>query len=312
MDVSIIMINYNTYELTKNAIESIISNTRHIEYEIILVDNNSPDKSGEMLAAVFGEKICFIQSGCNYGTSKAFNLGMKKARGKYVLWLNTDILVNDNSIYTLYEFMENNSDCGICGANLYDFNHKPTHSYLNKLPSLKTIKRSLSLFYMIWNKIFQTDIKKQFNFCGKPIEVGYITGADMMIRKSVIDTIGGFDEDIFMYAEESEFTFRMKKKTYYKVYSVPTAKIQHLEGASFGDKTNFNERRFIVKLNGNCIYFKKCYGCSETINYLKILKRGYCKMEIFNKAIFRFQKSRDYKRMRKIIKKKLKEESEKL
>ena len=91
MDVSVIMINYNTFDLTKDAIESIFSQTDGIAYEIILVDNLSPDGSGERLRDLFGERIVYLQSGGNLGTSKAFNLGISRATGKYVLWLNTDI-----------------------------------------------------------------------------------------------------------------------------------------------------------------------------------------------------------------------------
>ena len=101
MDVSVIMINYNTFELTQNALDSIFEYTSGLEYEIILIDNNSPDGSGEKLSAHFGDRIKYIQAGANLGTSKSFNLGLRAAGGKYVLWLNTDILIKENFIKKL-------------------------------------------------------------------------------------------------------------------------------------------------------------------------------------------------------------------
>ena len=96
MDVSVIMINYNTFDLTKDALNSIFENTKDLTYEIILVDNASPDGSGEKLKELFQDKIVYLQSGGNLGTSKAFNLGLKRASGKYILWLNTDIHFQNN------------------------------------------------------------------------------------------------------------------------------------------------------------------------------------------------------------------------
>ena len=307
MDVSIVMINYNTYDLTKNAIESIFTHTADLQYEIILVDNNSPDNSGDMLKNYFEDKIIYIQSGGNLGTSKAFNMGVREAKGKYILWLNTHILVSDNFVYNLFDYMEKDANCCICGGNLTNANNEPTHSYMLDLPSLKTVRKSNGLCHMIKNKLTKCDIKNQYNFTDKPLGVGYITGADMMIRKSVIDEIGGFDEDIFMYAEECEFTFRMKQRTHYKVISVPTATMQHLEGASFGKESAFNERRFRAMLNGNSIYFEKCYGKSTLIKYLRLLCRANLKLAVFNLILFRKSKAIANKKGRAIVKEKLRE-----
>lgn len=305
MDISIIMINYNTYDLTKNAIESIICHTKNIDYEIILIDNCSPDKSGERLRQVFMDKIVFVQAQDNLGTSRAFNMGLRLAKGKYILWLNSDIIVTDNSLRKLYSYMEEHAECGICGGNLVDGNNMPTHSYRLQLPSVKTEKKSLSLIRLFVNKLCNSSIKQQYNFTERPIEVGYITGADMMIRKIVIDKIGGFDEDIFMYAEESEFTFRMKKLTEYSVMSVPEATIQHLEGSSFKSVSRFNAWRFKTKLDGDCVYFSKCYGYSEVIKYLKTLLRAYGKFELILKFCFKKQRAKEYSEMRAIVKDKL-------
>lgn len=285
MDVSIIMINYNTFELTKNAIESIFEFTNGLEYELILIDNNSPDGSGEKLCDYFKEKIIYIQSGGNYGTSKSFNIGVKKSLGKYILWLNTDILIKENFIYKLFLYMEKDMKCGICGGNILDFNGKPMHSYREELPSLKSTKKDMSLFNMLIRK-FKKRFYDQYNYSKKEKEVGYITGADMMIRRSVFDEIGLFDEEIFMYAEETEFTARMKKNTNYTVMSIPYAKIYHLEGASFNGNKN-SLKKFEIVQNGVSIYMKKTYGLDTLLKYYNLKIKGYKKyikvFKMFNK-----------------------------
>lgn len=305
MDISIIMINYNTYDLTKNAIESIICHTKNIDYEIVLIDNCSPDKSGERLQQVFKDKVVFVQAQDNLGTSRAFNLGLSFATGKCILWLNSDIVVTDNSIYKLYSYMEAHSECGICGGNLVDGSNMPTHSYQLQLPTVKLQKRSLSLIRLFANKICKSSVKQQYNFTDHPKEVGYITGADMMIRKSVIDKIGGFDEDIFMYSEETEFTYRMKKLTEYSVMSVPEATIQHLEGSSFKSEKRFSAWRFKTKLDGDYVYYDKCYGRNEAVNFLKTLLRAYNKFEFILKICFKKQKAKEYREMKEIVQDKL-------
>ncbi len=297
-----IMINYNTFELTKDALESIFRETKDVSYEIILVDNQSPDGSGERLQALYGERLIYLQSGGNLGTSKAFNLALQKTGGKYVLWLNTDILLKENFIKELFDFMEQTPDCGICGGNLLDFEGNPAHSFRRTLPSSKTDRMDMSVCVKIFRKLFEKKLSSEYNYTKFPMEVGYITGADMMIRRDVIEKIGGFEEDIFMYAEECEFTFRMKKNTDYKVCSVPSARLYHLEGASFTKNKSFNERRFRVSSAGMVVYMTKCYGEREAIKFLKRHRRAYLKFMIFCLMMFRIEKFREYRQKRMVMK----------
>ena len=198
MDVSVIMINYNTFDLTKNALESIFMHTEGLRYEIILVDNASPDGSGDKLRDLFGNKIIYLQSGGNLGTSKAFNLGLTRISGKYVLWLNTDILIKENFIKKLFDYMESDPNCGICGGNIYDFKGKPAHSFRKIFPCLKEERKDKSVLLAVLRKIFCRPYYNQFNYTGLPMQVGYVTGADMMIRSELFQKVGGFDEDIFL------------------------------------------------------------------------------------------------------------------
>lgn len=286
MDVSIIIINYNTFELAKNAIESIFKHTQNLSYEIILVDNASPDGSGEKLKEYFGDKIVYIQSGGNLGTSKAFNLGIEKVSGKYVLWLNSDVLLVSNFIKTLSNYMEKHSECGICGGNVIDFDGNPAHSFRKKLPTSKTIRQDRSFIRLALRKVFKKNLSLEYNFTNAPMEVGYITGADMMMRSELLKKLGGFDERIFMYAEETEYTYRVKKAGH-TVVCVPDAKIKHLEGSSFNGKTKFSQRRCLWFIQGNVRYIYISYGMKEAIKYLKTVARTSLKHAIKNAVLKR-------------------------
>lgn len=230
MDVSVIMINYNTFDLTKDALESIFAQTQGLAYEIILVDNLSPDGSGERLRDLFGDRIIYLQSGGNLGTSKAFNLGLRHATGKYILWLNTDILIKENFIKKLFDYMESDPKCGICGGNVLDFQGKPSGSCADQFTTLRSVRLENSILHRIVKKISKR--RKDYNYSDESKEVAWINGAEMMARHEVIDKIGGLDEIIFMYAEEMEFSYRMHQLTDYSAVSVPWAHIYHLEGAS--------------------------------------------------------------------------------
>ncbi len=274
MDVSVIMINYNTFDLTKDALESIFARTQGLAYEIILVDNLSPDGSGERLRDLFGDKIVYLQSGGNLGTSKAFNLGLKHATGKYILWLNTDILIKENFIKKLFDYMESDPKCGICGGNVLDFQGRPAISYDMHLLSGKTIWREAGFFTLIFYRLFANCFSLHYNFSKKPKRVGGIIGADMMIRKSLFETVGDFNEDIFMYGEETEFTYRVTHQTDYTVISVPEAKIFHLEGGSSKHGTTaFHENKERVIVTGQMTYIKKWFGKEEARLLLKAWKR---------------------------------------
>lgn len=300
-DVSIIIIHYNNFEQTKIAIDTLKRFTTDLKYEIIVIDNNSLDGSGALIKKEFGEQITYLQAEDNLGTTKAFNRARKEANGKYVLWLNPDIVFVENFIKKLYDFMEAHPDCGVCGGNMVGKDGKPTHSYDTYKMTVKSLRslNCLSLFAI--KKIFKKVLSLNYNYGKKPKKVATIVGADMFIRSEVFDKIGDFEEDIFMYAEETEFQFRLSKLTNYKIYSVPNTKLIHLEGASFAER-EFSEKRFTMTMEGTFIYLKKWFGEREALRYLKAMKKDYGRLSLL---LFPFKKRRKLYLMRKAVAEKL-------
>lgn len=291
MNVSVIIVNYNTLELTKNTIDSVMKKTKDLNYEIILVDNASTDGSVKFFEKEYKNKIIFIKNNENLGFGRANNKGIEVARGKYVFLLNSDTLLINNAIKILFDFMEKNEKCGACGGNLFDVNLTPTHSFIDEIPYI-SLKTEFDVYLNFIKKIKYKILKKRvdFNYKNIPIEVGCITGADLMTRKSILDKVGYFDKDFFMYSEECELEYRIGKENY-KIFSVPDAKIIHLEGQS----TVFKEKKYHMILESKYKYFYK-------IGNLKTCKYAYYISQLGYFLRFLVSFNKDYLKMIKINK----------
>ncbi len=249
VDVSIILVSYNTCDYTLKCIESIYDKTKNINFDIWLVDNNSQDDTCISVKNQFPE-VNIIANEQNLGFGKANNLAINKCSGKYVFLLNTDTLLVNNAIKIFFDFMENNPQIGACGGNLYDKNNNHVHSYGN----FPTIKSEFLKFFKNFDKGNNEQNEKK--------EVDIIIGADLFIKKSVLTEVGCFDEDFFLYSEESELQFRIKKAGY-KIFILPEANIIHLEGKS--TKKRINTR--VHKMKGQVLFFKKCYDKKTLLIY---------------------------------------------
>lgn len=274
-DVSVLLVNYKTPEMTLECIKSILKNTKKIDYEIIVVDNGSADNSIDYLNEwlINYDNIIILDAKENLGFGKANNLAASYASGKYLFLLNNDTILIDNPIKEFFDFMEKieNLQIGVCGGNLLDINQQPAHSY-NVLPDIAFEKKNAYKF--ITNMFKKSSIRSDYNYTDNIIEVGYITGADFFIRKSVFEQLGGFDKDFFMYSEESELCFRIKKAGYF-IVNIPYVKIIHLEGQSVKSNVKFNEKRFRMFCEGRFIYYNKTYGAKIAKKVYRILRNSY-------------------------------------
>lgn len=228
MDVSIIIVNYNTSALIKNLLDSLYDKTEGINFEVIVVDNN-PTEQFAVDLEYYIDKIIYIPLNENVGFGRANNEGLKVAKGRNIFFLNPDTLLLNNAIKILSDYLDSHDKVGVCGGNLYDASMNPTHSYQMTLPS---VTWELNLFFGkgMWYKLVYGK-SYTHNYTQKPKEVAYITGADMMVRRQVLDGVGSFNPAFFMYYEETELSYRIQKNGY-KIMSVPAARIMHLEGKS--------------------------------------------------------------------------------
>lgn len=270
IDVSIIIVNYNTKELTNQCIKSVISNTIDLLYEIILVDNGSDDGSREFFEC--SNKIIYIYSESNLGFGKANNLGFTKASGKYIFLLNSDTILMNNAIKMFYDFMEHTMmNIACCGCFLRNNKNEIIHSY--------------GKFHTFWNSIsewcfqpylshFGIDLHKydypikKTNYC----EVEFITGAAVFLRKEVADKYGLFDPDFFMYYEDAEMAKRYNAHNYISIL-LDDPRIIHLVGRSY-KRSNYIKKIMIMR--SLFIYQKKYMSKIEFAIFKRIFKFMYC------------------------------------
>ena len=249
MDVSIIIINYNTCVETSHCIDSVFEKSSNITFEVILVDNASTDNSKEIFEE--DSRIQYVYNNENLGFGRANNIGIEKSRGRNILFLNSDTILKNDAVSILSNYLDEHPETGIVGGNLYGRDGRPTHSYRHYLPSFYSeISEALNGFP---DKLLYGE-NAEFNHTGYPRKVKQITGADLMIRRKLLDEIGGgFDRDFFMYYEDTELCWRVLKAGY-GVVSIPQAEIVHLEGAS--GKKNSKQKGQMLQ-NSKNLYFKK-------------------------------------------------------
>ena len=264
MQVSIIIINYHTIDLVEKTIKSVIENTKHIDYEFIIVDNNSGDDLSRLEKLDLGLiRIFYLNE--NLGFGRANNFGASYATGKYLFFLNPDTLLRNNAIYYLVDALEQNMEYGIVGGNLFTIDGHPNLSYGPVLPSITD-----DLYGTTKNIFYKYYLKKNyfFNSTGKHKEVAYITGADMMMETELFYKVGGFDKRFFMYCEDADLSARMKDLGY-KIVSVPSAEIIHLEGES----VDFKEYRYKLTYEGRMEYFTIHHSRIYTLlaNFLRFI-----------------------------------------
>lgn len=245
MDVSVVIVNYNTSRLLFNCLKSIYTQTEGVVCEIIVVDNASCDNSIDMLGQNF-PKVITIASSENLGFGRANNLGVKQAKGKYIFLLNSDTILLNNAVKVFHDFMEDRPQeaIGAIGGWLLTKELNPNLSYNNFTTGGNTIK-------MLWCKFRK---KEQFCDHSKPMQVDYVIGADLFMKKSVFEKLDGFDPVYFMYGEESDLQIRMEYEGLQR-YIIPGTKIIHLDGGSFDKEKSFS--RFMLSQKSRSYYIRK-------------------------------------------------------
>ena len=240
LDVSIIYVNYKTASLIINSIASVRQRSEGFSYEIIIVDNHSGDDSIVRLRDKCPD-CRIIESLSNIGFGRANNLAISEAKGQYLFFLNPDTILLNNAIKVLFEHLQTNPRCAACGGNLYDEKLNPTYSLSRRTSSLFD---ELILTFYIVRPSFPSPRSLFFNRTNKPLKVASISGANLMVRKSVLDIVGGgFDPIFFMNGEEADLCRRIIRAGYL-VHSVPQAQIMHFEGKSSYISTSRQEFLF--------------------------------------------------------------------
>jgi hypothetical protein len=274
---SIVILNYNTKEITENCVKSVIKNTKKIDYEIILIDNGSTDGSQSVLGklAAKNSRIKFIKNKKNLGFAKGNNVGIKKAKGEYVLLLNSDTIVNSNAIGKMSSWMDRHISVGVSTCKLLneDGTIQGTGGYFPNLlrvfswmsvEDIPGVEKLVKPFHPHRGKSFY----KNSSFYKKQHEVDWVTGAFMFVRKQVFEEVGRIDEDYFMYTEDTDFCFRAKQAGWKIVY-LPKWSIIHL-----GGKSSNSEFPIVSEFKSVKVFYQKHYPKWQLPLLTAFLKMG--------------------------------------
>lgn len=233
--VSVIIVNWNSGKYLEETINSLKEKTIDISYEIILVDNNSNEDEKSYLyleQLIQYENVTVIKSKENLGFAKANNIGMRIAQGRNLLILNPDVILHNNVLKILSDYLDNNANVGMVGPKVLNVDGSFQQPCLRGKPYPKD-----TLFHLIGlAKAFPNN--EYFNGYAlwhldreKINECGALSGCCMMLKKSLYEEIGGMDEQFFMYQEETDWGLRCAKAGYKTVYN-PNAQITHIQGVT--------------------------------------------------------------------------------
>lgn len=232
-DVSVILVNYKNKKLTENCIKSIKSSQSLLNYEIIVVDNDSQDGSYEYLLSKFPD-ISVIDSQHNGGFAYGNNVGVRKASGKYLLLLNNDTVIYPGMLDNLYSVSQTNLKIGVVGCRAMDGNDAELpvfHSYesfsrIILQTYIKPILEKMGLQRKVVSSVNRAHYSDD-----ELIYADWITGAALFIRKDLYYKVGGLDENYFMYMEDEDLCRRIKQAGYC-VSIAPFMGYRHFCGAS--------------------------------------------------------------------------------
>jgi len=264
-DISIIIVNYNTAEIVRNCINSVLPQTG-LNYEIIVADNASSDNSVELLRK-FGDKIKLIVNDEDIGFGKACNQAEKYTTGKYLFFLNPDTWMHEpNDLKKIYEFAQANPQCGLITTNIVGIdgveNAKPKYFY----PGEKTILETMPPM---------------------PGKIAWVLGAVIIIPANIFREINGFDEDFFLYSEDLDICLRIRKAGY-EIGHISDVTITHISGVT---EINSSKYDWTLRRHKAYILFYQKHYSSASIKKIAQEKIAYArpraiKHKIFNILLF--------------------------
>jgi len=291
VDISIVIVSYNTQKLLVDCIESVISNTHNVSYEIIIVDNASNDSSVTAVKNLSKKHkkigVHIIENSENMGFAYANNQGIEVAQGEYYLLLNSDTYFVRDALHTMFELMESRQDVGIASCALrnpdstmqasggYSLNLRRLFFWVFFIDDLPIISRFIDSYH------------PHINHFQSSHEQGWVTGAFFMIRAKVVNDIGKLDPDYFMYVEEMDFSYRAILKGWKVLYD-PRTSIIHI-GQGSGTSQNALTQEL---LNVHKFFTKHLPGQASIAKLL--LKAGTAKRMILFAILGQKQKSYIY------------------
>jgi N-acetylglucosaminyl-diphospho-decaprenol L-rhamnosyltransferase len=264
LKLSIIFVNWNSVEYLRECLASICAQTQRVEFEIIVVDNASPERGVEALRDLYPE-IKIILSEENLGFARANNLGFRNSTGHYVLFLNPDTQLTSPAINIMLERISAIPDAGIMGCKMLNSDLTVQITSIQKFPTILNQVLDIEFFQMRWPHCPLWDISPLFADQVKLLKVEVITGACMLMRREVFEQIGHFSEDYFMYAEDIDLNIKANKAGYANYYVGDAVMIHH--GGKSSSRQSVSHWSTIMKYRAMGRMFQKTRGKTYAAMY---------------------------------------------
>lgn len=262
VDLSIVIVNWNTCDMLAKCLDSIFQTVRAFAYEIIVVDNSSTDGSVEMVRTQF-PSVRLIENQQNVGFTQANNQALAASCGRYVLLLNSDTEVQPGALDAMVRFVDAHPAAGAAGAHLLnsDGSFQASHT------DFPTLWRES----LILSSLGRALLRPSYPSYGPEVEKGpqhvdYTEGACLLVRRQAVEQVGGLDEGFFMYAEEVDWCYRMKQAGW-EVWYLPQVRIIHHGGGSSRQRKNRMEAELY---RSRIRFFRKHHGGGQAM-CLKVL-----------------------------------------
>jgi hypothetical protein len=233
-ELSIVFVNWNSTDYLRECIASIYTYAREVKFEIIVVDNASPQRDVDGLKEQFPGAI-LIKNPENLGFARANNLGFKHCSGRYVLFLNPDTQLMGPAIQTMLNHLRSSSNVGIVGCKLLNSDLSVQTSCIQKFPTILGQVTDIEYLRLRWPSCKLWAIASLFAECSEPAKVEVISGACMMMKRDVFERVGGFSEEYFMYAEDLDLCYKVSHAGFVNYY-VGGAAVIHHGGKSSGQR----------------------------------------------------------------------------
>ncbi len=262
-DVSVILVSYNTAELTKQALACLYASAHNLDMDVFIIDNASRDNSAAQIRHAY-PSVNLIENSVNVGFGRANNQALPHISSRYVLLLNTDAFVQPDTLHITVNYMDTHPECGILGVKLLgrDGTAQPSCRYF---PTPWTIfLRRTGLIRYIRPKQYKDDMAWDQ---ASPGDCDWVPGCYYLTRKCVIDQVGLFDPRYFLYAEEMDHCFATKRAGW-KVTCLPETSVIHIGGESaksVGKLTSAGKQINSLQIESELLYFRKNLGLRSTL-----------------------------------------------
>jgi len=247
LDLSIIIVNWNTRDLLTRCLQSVYDTMSNLDFEVIVVDNASNDGSQAMVRQRFPQ-VRLIENDQNVGFASANNQALTVSQGHYSLLLNSDTVVLPHALEKMAQFADAHSEAGIIGCRL--------------LNSDGSLQKSWASFPTFWSEVLGRNFRarRQVEEESLAYEVDWVGGACLLVQPAAINEVGLLDESFFMYSEETDWCFRMRRQGW-KVYYLPGVEVIHLGG---GSASRANATQLVRLYDSKIRFFRKHYGARQT------------------------------------------------